>query len=116
MIYEFFHTGPFIWYISIHQVKYLDKPIKCLEMRAKVKSVRKKKSKFNFVVDYPTWVSIKRYLTGKLTLACQNWIYCLHLNKNVQKPSKTKRSMTKLYFDFLMAQSIFGGQNRKPKR
>ena len=49
-----------------------------------------KKSKFNFVVEYPTWVSIKRYLTGKLALACQNLIYCLRLNKNVQKPSKTE--------------------------
>ena len=29
------------WYISIHHVKYLDKPIICLEMRAKIKSVRK---------------------------------------------------------------------------
>ena len=37
----FFYTSPFIWYISIHHVKYLDKPIKCLEMRAKIKSVRK---------------------------------------------------------------------------
>ena len=36
----FFHTSPFIWYISIHLVKYLDKPIKCLEMRAKIKSAR----------------------------------------------------------------------------
>ena len=28
---------------------------------------------------------------GKLALACQNLIYCLRLNKNVQKPSKTER-------------------------
>ena len=39
--YGFFNTSLFIWYISIHHVKYLDKPIKCLEMRAKIKSVRK---------------------------------------------------------------------------
>ena len=38
---RFFYTSPFIWYISIHHVKYLDKPIKCLEMRAKIKSVWK---------------------------------------------------------------------------
>ena len=31
----------FIWGISFHNLKYLDKPIKCLEMRAKIKSVRK---------------------------------------------------------------------------
>ena len=45
-----------------------------------------KKSKFNFVVEYPTWVSIKRYLTGKLALACQIWIYCIRLKENVKKP------------------------------
>ena len=28
----------FIWYISIHHLKYPDKPIKCLEMRANIKS------------------------------------------------------------------------------
>ena len=47
-----------------------------------------KKSKFNFVVEYPTWVSIKRYLTGKLALACQIWIYCIRLKENVQKHPK----------------------------
>ena len=47
-----------------------------------------KKSKFNFVVEYPTWVSIKRYLTGKLALACQIWIYCIHLKENAQKHPK----------------------------
>ena len=33
------------------------------------------KSKFNFFVEYPTWVSINRYLTGKLAQAYHNWIY-----------------------------------------
>ena len=47
-----------------------------------------KKSNFNFVVEYPTWVSIKRYLTGKLALACQIWIYCIRLKENVQKHQK----------------------------
>ena len=47
-----------------------------------------KKSKFNFFVEYPTWVSIKRYLTGKLALACQNLIYCIRLKENVQKHPK----------------------------
>ena len=46
------------------------------------------KSKFNFVVGYPLWVSIKRYWTGKLALACQNWIYFIRLKENVQKPLK----------------------------
>ena len=40
--------------------------------------------KFNFFVEYPTWVFIKRYLTGKLALACQNLIYCIRLKENVQ--------------------------------
>ena len=30
---------------------------------------------FDHVVEYPIWVSIKRYWTGKLALACQNWIF-----------------------------------------
>ena len=38
---------------------------------------------FEYVVDYPIWVSIKRYWTGKLALACQNWIYCIRLKENV---------------------------------
>ena len=49
---------------------------------------RSKYSNFNFVVEYPTWVSIKRTLTGKLALACQNLIYCIGLKENVQKPPK----------------------------
>ena len=57
-----------------------------------------KKSKFNFVVEYPTWVSIKRYLMGKLTLACQNLIYCLRLNKNAQKPSQTEHFRNTVIF------------------
>ena len=43
---------------------------------------------FEYVVEYPIWVSIKRYWTGKLALACQNWIYCIRLKENVQKPQK----------------------------
>ena len=41
-----------------------------------------KNGHFEYVVKYPIWVSIKRYLAGKLTLACQN------IKENVQKPSK----------------------------
>ena len=47
-----------------------------------------KKSKFNFVVENPTWVSIKRYLTGKLEVDGQNIYYFVQLEENVQKPSK----------------------------
>ena len=49
---------------------------------------RPKYGDFNFVVEYPTWVSIKRTLTGKLSLACQNWIYRIRFKENVQKPPK----------------------------
>ena len=43
---------------------------------------------FEYVVEYPTWVSIKRYLTGKLALDCQIWIFCLRLKENVHKHPK----------------------------
>ena len=45
---------------------------------------------FEYVVEYPIWMFIKRYLTGKLVLACQNWIYCIRFLENVRKPSKTE--------------------------
>ena len=38
---------------------------------------RSKYGNFNFVVEYPIWVSIKRTLTGKLALDGQNFIYCV---------------------------------------
>ena len=38
--YGFFYIIIFIWGITFHNLKYLDKPIKCLEMRAEIKSVR----------------------------------------------------------------------------
>ena len=47
-----------------------------------------KKLKSDFAAEYPIWMYIKRYLTGKLALACQNEIYCIRLKENVQKPSK----------------------------
>ena len=47
-----FDTGPFIWGITFHNLKYLDKPIKCLEMRAKIKSVRKINEIFLCIFTY----------------------------------------------------------------
>ena len=47
-----FYTGSFIWGISFHNLKYLDKPIKCLEMRAKIKSVRKINEIFLCIFTY----------------------------------------------------------------
>ena len=47
-----FFTYSFIWGISYHNLKYLDKPIKCLEMRAKWKSVRKINEIFLCIFTY----------------------------------------------------------------
>ena len=58
-----------------------------------------KKSKSDFVAEYPIWVSIKRYLTGKLALAYQNWIYCIRFVENVQKPFKTECFRIQLFLD-----------------
>ena len=56
---------------------------------------------FEYVVEYPIWVSIKRYWTGQLALACQNWIYCFRLKENVQKPSKTECFRIQLFLEVL---------------
>ena len=45
-----------------------------------------KKSKSNFVLEYPIWVSIKKTLTGKLAVDGQNFIYCVRFQENVKKP------------------------------
>ena len=47
-----------------------------------------KKSKFNFVVEYPILVFIMRILTCKLSVDGQNINYFVRLEDNVQKPSK----------------------------
>ena len=57
-----------------------------MEMWLKKYDPANKKSKFNFVVEYPIWVSIKRTLTGKLALAGENLIYCICLKENAPKP------------------------------
>ena len=44
------------------------------------------KSKFNFVVEYTIWVSIKRTLTGKSVVDGQNINYFDQLEENIQKP------------------------------
>ena len=41
-----------IWGITFHNLKYLDKPIKCLEMRANIKSVRKINEIFLCIFTY----------------------------------------------------------------
>ena len=45
---------------------------------------RSKYGNFNFVVEYPIWVSIKRTLTGKLAVDGQNLIYGDRFEEKVQ--------------------------------
>ena len=52
LLLNLFDTGSFIWGITFHNLKYLDKPIKCLEMRAKIKSVRKINEIFLCIFTY----------------------------------------------------------------
>ena len=47
-----YHTGSFIWGITFHNLKYLDKLIKCLEMRAEIKPVRKINKIFLCIFTY----------------------------------------------------------------
>ena len=49
---------------------------------------RSKYGNFNFVVEYPIWVSINRTLTGKLAVDGQNFTYCVQFQEKVQKPPK----------------------------
>ena len=49
---------------------------------------RSKYGNFNFVVEYPIWVSIKKTLTGKLAVDGQNSTYCVQFQEKVQKPPK----------------------------
>ena len=57
------------------------------EMASKMANMAKY-GHFEYLIEYPIWVSIKRTLKGKLLLAFQNWIYCIRLKENVQKPPK----------------------------
>ena len=52
LLLNLFDTGSFIWGITFHNLKYLDKSIKCLEMRAKIKSVRKINEIFHCIFTY----------------------------------------------------------------
>ena len=49
---------------------------------------RSKYGKFNFVVEWPICVSIKRTLKGKLAVDGQNFTYCVQFQEKVQKPPK----------------------------
>ena len=54
---------------------------------------------FEYVVEYPIWMSIKRYLMGKLVLSYQNWINCICFLENVQKPFKKEFFRIKLFLE-----------------
>ena len=47
-----FDTGSFIWGITFYNLKYLDKPIKCLKLRANQRSVRKINEIFLCIFTY----------------------------------------------------------------
>ena len=49
---------------------------------------KSKYGNFNFVVEYPIGLSIKRTLTGKLAVDGQNFIYCPWFIENVPKHPK----------------------------
>ena len=72
---------------------------------------------FDYVVEYLIWVSIKRYWTGKLAQAYQNWIYCIRLKENIQKPPKIavfqKRSVFYGFWTFSFALFIYFGTHIK---
>ena len=57
-----------------------------------------KKSKFNFVLEYPTWVSIKRTLTDKLASDGQNLISSIQFQENVQQPENALLPMVLGFF------------------
>ena len=63
---------------------------------------KSKYGNFNFVVEYPIGLSIKRTLTGKLALDGQNLIYCVQFEKNLKK----KLIPGKLLFDFLIWETL----------
>ena len=48
---------------------------------------RSKYGNFNFVVEYPIWMSIKKTLTGKLAVDGQNFIYIVQLKENIESSS-----------------------------
>jgi hypothetical protein len=52
---------------------------------------------FDYLVEYPIWVSIKRTLTGKLVLYGQNLFLFIHFLENVQKPSKREHFQNQLF-------------------
>ena len=54
---EFFNTSFYLWYNSLLPVKYRIKPIKCLEMRAKIKSYRY--MKYLVILDTPEYGRLK---------------------------------------------------------
>ena len=60
---------------------------------------RSKYDNFNFVVEYPLWVSIKRTLTGMLAVSGRKFIYCAQFGENIQKLSKSGRFQNSAIFE-----------------
>ena len=78
------------WYISIHHVKYLDKPLKCLEMKAKIKSVRKNNEIFLCIFTY-TW---KSDIFSHTSILRKNVFWVTLKTKYQNDPNKVKKFHT----------------------
>ena len=52
---------------------------------ASKKSRMAKNGNFEYLIEYPIWVSIKKTLTGKLVLDGLNLINCIGFKENIQK-------------------------------
>ena len=84
--YGFFNTSLFIWHICIHHVTYLDKLIKCLEMRANVKSVREINEIFLCIFTY-IW---KLYIFSKYPDFNEKWFFGFFKSQILKCPKYTK--------------------------
>ena len=73
---------------------------------------------FEYVVEYPIWVSIKRYWMGKLAQACHNWIYSIGLTLTSMGSENNKKGwggaklppLRKMHFGVSeLPQNVHGG-------
>ena len=87
--------GPllFIWCISIYQLKYLDKLIKCLELRAKIKSVQKIHEIFLCIFKYIWKLDIfSTYLNFD-----KKWFFC-YFKSQISKCHKHIKLLTPVLY------------------
>ena len=96
----------FIWGITFHHLKYLDKPIKCLEMRAKIKLVRKINEFFLCIFIYIWKLDIfSTYLNFD-----EKWFFCYF------KSQISKLSYITSILQPVLAQGMQHGPSNKLKK